>query len=353
MNSDVTQYELKKKKCIAVFFVLFITILVTMLTTVGFGAMDIDYRDISSIIWGKITGNLAILENYPQNEIAVVWDIRLPRILCAFFVGLGLAVSGAVFQSLLRNPLADPYTLGVSGGAAFGASLAIYLGITYGMMFPVVNMAFIFSAMTLFFVIMIAQSGGGLYSTSLIISGIIVSSILSSGVSFLKMLAGENVSAIVFWLMGSLSGSSWQEVTVVGTIIPVSCLIIWCFANDLDVMTLGEDTALSLGINTKRTRLILLILGAAITASCVAISGIIGFVGLIVPHMLRFWLTSSNRSLIPLSALLGGFILLIADSVARVVSANGIPVGLLTNLFGGPFFIYIFLKKQKGGSEVE
>ncbi len=323
-------------------------IAVAVLLLLGMGAMNLGMAKTMGILWGKLTGNGALLEAYRPNEIAVVWNIRLPRILCALFAGMGLAAGGTIFQSLLRNPLADPYTLGVSTGAAFGASLSMYLGLAYGARISAVASAFLFAFLTLAIVILIAQKGGGMLSSSLIISGIIVSSIFSSGISFLKMLSGENVSAIVFWLMGSFSSNTWMDVWTVAPVVLAGCILAFWFADDLNVLTMGDETALSLGVPVKRVRLFYLIIGSCMTAACVAVSGVIGFVGLVVPHILRFWLTSDNRVLLPLSALTGGLLLLLADSATRVFSTGEIPVGVLTTLIGGPFFIFVYLRHSNG-----
>ncbi len=330
-----------------IYYGLFLVILTIFLLifSLGMGAMDIHPGTIVRVLSGKISGNVELLESIKANQIAVVWEIRLPRILSGALVGAGLAIAGCIFQSLLRNPLADPYTIGVSTGAAFGASLAILLNITLGLFLSSTTFAFLFAFLTLIAVIAIAQKGGGILTSNLILAGIIISSILSSGISFIKMIAGENVSAIVFWLMGSLSSRQWNDVRLVAPIVIIGGLIAWVFADDLNIMVLGDESAQTLGVNTQRTRLVYLIIGSAITAACVSVSGIIGFIGLIVPHILRFWTTANNRVLIPLSAVTGALILCLADNTVRLISSSEIPVGVLTTLIGGPFFIYIFLHK--------
>jgi len=309
--------------------------------------MKLEFGKILRILWAMLTKNAAVPSLFKANEVAVIWEIRLPRILCGMFVGGGLAVAGAIFQAILCNPLADPYTLGVSTGAAFGASLAILCSVLWDIALPVTAVSMAMAFLTLLLVIFIAKKGGGLASENLIISGIIISSILSSGISFLKMMAGENVGAIVFWLMGSLSSRHWTDVFTVAPVVTLGLGIAFYFANDLNIMLLGDESAQALGINTGRTRLIYLIIGACITAACVAVSGIIGFIGLVIPHMLRFRLTSNNRALLPLSALAGAIILSIADNATRLLSAGEIPVGVLTTLIGGPFFIYVFVRRKK------
>lgn len=351
-NKTLENYKRTRNKCIRFGILLACLFLVLLTGSVGLGAMDISYSDVLKICWGKITGCEAMLASIKSNVIAVVWEIRMPRILSGFFVGAGLALSGVVFQSILQNPLADPYTLGISTGAAFGASLAILINVLFGIFFPVPVFALVFALLTLVTVIMISLRGGGFISSNLIIAGIIVSSILSAGISFIKMLAGEDVSSIIYWLMGSLGAKDWNDVSLVAPIVVIGFILAFIFANDLNVMTLGNRNAEALGVNAKRIRGFYLILASCITAVCVSVCGVIGFIGLVVPHILRFSLTSNNRRLMPLSALLGGVLLCGADNVTRLLSNGEIPVGVLTTLLGGPFFIYIFLKRR-GGSKYE
>lgn len=348
-NATMENYRQKRRLCLVAGLVLFGLLLLLITGTVGAGAMKIPYAEVIRIFWGKLTGNEEMLAAIKSNVVAVIWEIRLPRILCGAFVGAGLASAGVVFQSILQNPLADPYTLGISTGAAFGASLAILINVLLGIYVPVPLFALAFALLTLFTVIMIALRGGGLVRSNLIIAGIIVSSIFSAGISFIKMLAGEDVSSIVYWLMGSLGSKDWGDVALVGSVVSITFVLCYVLADDLNVMTLGNRNAEALGVNVKRVRLFYLIVASAITAVCVSICGIIGFIGLIVPHMLRFLLTSDNRLLLPLSAIFGAVLLSGADNATRLISNGEIPVGVLTTLLGGPFFIYIFLKRKGGG----
>lgn len=322
-----------------------VVLIIMVVFFVSIGAMKLGFVKTWQILLAGIF-DAEQLAAFKANEVAIVWDIRLPRILCGIFVGMGLAVAGVIFQGLLQNPLADPYTLGVSTGAAFGASLAIILNLIFAADFSVTLMAFAFAFATLLVVIAIAGRGGGLVSSNLIIAGIIVSAILSSGISFIKMVAGEDVSAIVFWLMGSLVAKTWQDVLIVGMVVSVGSVIAFIFAADLNILALGERNAESLGVNIKKANLLFLITGAALTASCVAVSGIIGFIGLVVPHILRFWLTADHRVLVILSGLLGGILLSLADNLTRMLPNGEVPVGVLTTLIGGPFFIYVFMRKH-------
>ncbi len=281
---------------------------------------------------------------------AVVMDVRLPRILAAVLVGGMLALCGTVFQAILLNPLADPYTLGISSGAAFGASLVIVLQVV-GLALPsalsVPIFAFAGSIGTLFTVLALASEDRRLSSTSLILSGVIVAAILSAAIGFLKFIADEQVGIIIFWLMGSLSGISRQNILLLLPVALIGMAVCLFYSRDLNIMATGERAAATLGVNTVRLRWILLVTCSLMTALCVSVSGIIGFVGLIVPHLLRHLIGPDNRQLIILSTLGGGLLLLLADTVTRAVLPAEVPIGVLTALIGGPFFAYIFKKRQQ------
>ncbi len=281
---------------------------------------------------------------------AVVMDVRLPRILAAVLVGGLLAVCGTVFQAILLNPLADPYTLGISSGAAFGASLVIVLqviGLSLPADFSVPFFAFAGSVGTLFTVLALAAEDRRLSSTSLILSGVIVAAILSAAIGFLKFIADEQVGIIIFWLMGSLSGVSRHNILLLLPTALAGVAVCLFHSRDLNIMATGERAAATLGVNTVRLRWILLITCSLMTALCVAVSGIIGFVGLIVPHLLRHLIGPDNRQLILLSFLGGGLLLLLADTLTRAVLPAEVPIGVLTALIGGPFFACIFKKRQQ------
>lgn len=344
-GSDIEKILKKEKiKYKTLFFTLFTAIIILTLVSLRMGTMEIRAYDILSVIGNKIFGTETVVK---ENVSAVIWNIRLPRIICSCFVGMGLAVSGTVFQGILRNPLADPYTLGISTGASFGASAAIVLNIMWGIYFPTVIAALIGAFTTLLIVILIAKRGNGFESSNLIIAGIIISSILSSGVSFMKMLAGENVGAIVFWIMGSLSAKGWNDVLFIAPF-SVICTVISVFLSEkLDIMSLGDNNAYALGVNAGKVRLLYMIIGSLATSVCVSVCGVIGFVGLIIPHLLRFWITAKNSMLIPLSALFGAVLLMTADTFARVMASGEIPVGVLTTIIGGPFFIFVFTRRSK------
>lgn len=352
-SNTIAAYKQNRKKSFFYIILLGSLLPLVLIGSVSLGTMHISPEQTARIVGGKISGVAQWYEGIPRSAVAVVWELRLPRLFCGAFAGTGLAAAGVIFQGILQNPLADPYTLGVSTGAAFGASLAILLNLSFGLRLPIPLLALGFAALTLVLVLIISQQGSGLISTNLIMAGIILSALLSAGINFIKMLSGEQVGAIVFWLMGSLSARGWSEVLLLGPVIVLAGVPAIIFAEDLNLLTLGARNAESLGVSVKKTRFFFLLLGAAITAVCVSVCGVIGFVGLVVPHLLRFSVTSNNRLLLPLSMLLGAILLVVADTCARLLSSGEIPVGVLTTLLGGPFFIYIFIRHRgkKGARE--
>ena len=314
----------------------------------GLGYISIKPSEIIAIILSITTPG--IVDTIDPSYPFVVLEVRLPRILSASLVGGGLAVAGCVFQSLLQNPLADPYTLGISSGAAFGASLTLFLTMT-GIALPLNYMlpfsAFLGGIVTLYAVFSLSSPSARLSPASLILSGIIISAILSAGISFIKFMADEQVNAIIFWIMGSFIGKSWSDVILLVLLVLPSSFLIFAHCRELDIMTFGERASDTLGIDTRTVRKRLLIVSSLATAACVCVSGIIGFVGLIVPHLVRMVVGPTNRLLIPCSFLLGSILLLGADTITRVVLPVELPIGILTALIGGPVFCYIFRKTQE------
>ncbi|HKJ97831.1 MAG TPA: iron ABC transporter permease [Desulfotignum sp.] len=321
----------------------------SILVSLSMGYMEIPLQDIPKIVLGKVMGAGHDPSSMKATYETVLVDIRLPRILTCAAVGAALAVSGVLFQGILLNPLADPYTLGVSAGAAFGASIAILLNLSAAFV-SIPGFAFAGACATLFFVLFLSYSpgspGGGLSSSNLILSGIIVAAILSAGLSFLKFIADEQVSVIIFWLMGSFASKTWPQFLLVAGVLLVGFVVAVFYARDLNLVSMGDRSAVSLGVDVKKVTLILLVTGSLLAAVCVSISGIIGFVGLLVPHMMRFLTGPDNRNLLPVSMLTGAVLLLWADTITRAVLPHEIPIGVLTALIGGPVFCWIFKKSR-------
>ncbi len=320
----------------------------TVLTATGLGYIQIQAPEVATIILARLTGVVA--DGIDPIHQTVIMDVRLPRVLTAALVGGGLAMAGAIFQAILLNPLADPYTLGVSSGAAFGAALALIVNLTVlgGLSVPL--FAFVGALAAVAAVLTLAATDRSYAANSLILAGVIVAAILSAGIGFIKFLADEQVSMIIFWLMGSFAARTWRDVGLV-LIATVSTLATALYyGRDLNIMSLGHRSSDSLGVDTVQTRKTLLIIASLVTAVSVSVSGIIGFIGLIIPHLMRFIVGPDNRKLIPASCLAGAILLLAADTISRALLPREVPVGVLTALIGGPFFCLIFKQKQLGGS---
>jgi iron complex transport system permease protein len=277
---------------------------------------------------------------------AILLQVRLSRVVLSALVGGGLATAGVIFQGILLNPLADPYTVGVSAGAALGASVAIlaglggYTAVGLGVL-PVA--AFLGALFALGAVYLLAAGRGYSGGGTLILAGIVVSTTLSAGISLLKSLNEESVSSIVFWIMGSFSGRGWGHVAFCAPYVAAGLAIAVWYGRDLDLLVLGDEGARQLGVDSVRVRRVLLVAASLLTGACVAVSGVIGFVGLVVPHLLRMTIGPSHRRLLIASFLGGGFLLVLADALSRTLLPRGeeIPVGVVTALLGGPFFCYL------------
>jgi len=321
------------------------------LVAITIGPADITLNQAVRILLSQvpILGESIVLDDVSISQQTIVLEIRFPRVLLAALVGIALATVGATFQGLLRNPMADPYIIGVSSGAALGATIAMVTGLSAVIgYFAVPWMAFVGALISIYTVYYIAKVGNRVPIYTLLLAGVALSAFMSAIVSFLMVLNSESMQQIVFWLMGSFSGRHWGHVQVVAPMIIIGVIIINFFARDLNIMLFGDNTAQHLGINVERSKKLLLGLGAFTAAAAVSVSGTIGFVGLIVPHAVRLVVGPDHRNLIPLSALVGGIFMVAADTFARTfMGSTEIPVGVITAMLGGPFFIYLLKRKQR------
>ena len=320
----------------------------TIIISSGMGYISISAPEVIKILAAKITGNPELKAGVDQIFSVVIMDVRLPRVLTAAIVGGALAVAGVIFQAILLNPLADPYTLGVSSGAAFGASLALLANITILGNFSVPIFAFSGALGAMISVLYLSSTEGRYSANTLILSGVIVAAILSAGIGFIKFLADEQVAVIIFWLMGSFASKTWYDAGLTLLFAILTLLVAIYYSRDLNIMSLGVRGSDCLGVNTVKARKILMVTASLVTAICVSVSGIIGFIGLIIPHLMRFIVGPDNRKLVPVSFLAGAILLLVADTLTRAVLPAEVPIGVLTALIGGPFFCYIFRRKQLG-----
>ncbi|HOO33319.1 MAG TPA: iron ABC transporter permease [Thermotogota bacterium] len=325
----------------------FIGTLILLMYYTCTGYMNISMRDVFSIIVETIKDPKAAKETYGTLWYVVI-EVRLPRILAAAIAGAALSIAGTGFQGVLLNPLADPYTLGISSGAALGAAMSIVFGWNFFGVITVQICAFLFALITLLIVLRMATLNGRVSPVSLVLAGVIISAFFSAALSFMKHLAGEEVGSIVFWLMGSFASKKWSEVIILLCFTILGFIISLFYSKDLNVLSLGDKNASSLGINTSRLRTTILITASLLSAITVSIAGIIGFIGLIIPHLVRMVTGPDNTKLMILSPLVGAALLATADNFSRAWLPAEVPIGTITALLGGPFFIFIFRKKLKG-----
>ena len=324
-----------------VLILLTIGLFVSMVFAICIGAVNIPASKVLSIITGLYNGP-------HDSDYVIVTSVRLPRVLLAAVVGAGLSVAGVAMQGVFRNPMASPSVLGISSGAAFGASLAIVLGFSFvGGAWAIPAMAFIFCVATMFLVYGISRTGGIVPVETLLLAGIAVGALFSALVSFMQFIAGEQLSSVVFWLMGGLSSATWDQLVVVTPLIAIGTLAIMWFGRDLNLMTIGEEHASSLGVDTQKVILYLTVATSVVVAAAVSVSGVIGFVGLIIPHIIRMMVGPDHRILIPASIVAGAAFLVLTDTFARTILAPAeLPVGIVTAVLGAPFFLYLLRRRK-------
>jgi iron complex transport system permease protein len=276
----------------------------------------------------------------------ILLEIRLPRILLAGLVGFALALGGVVFQALLRNPLADPFILGVSGGSAVGAIVGILVGFGFG--FGVPAMSFAGALLTLMLLLAIGSRSIGVESTTILLTGVIVNAFFTAIIMFfVSVSADAKLHSMLFWLYGDLSQTSYTYLYAIGPVLLAAALVIYRFSTRLNLLTAGEDTAARLGVDVTRTKLVLLVVVSMMIGTVVAFSGLIGFVGLVVPHLARMAFGSDHRLLIPVAALGGASFLVAADTAARtLISPSELPVGVISAFVGAPFFLVLLRTKD-------
>lgn len=302
---------------------------------------------------GSVNIPLEVLWNQAADETAanILWKIRMPRVLLAGLVGASLAIAGAAFQGLLKNPLADPYTLGVSSGASVGAVMTLFFGLTIPVVgtYALPTFSMIGAICTMVAVMSFARLvDRSLKMETLILTGVIFSSFLGSLISLMVALTGEELRQIIGWLLGSVSMRGWPYVQMIAPFVVIGSVILWTQRRELNALLYGEERAQHLGVNVKRSKYLILAGGSMLTGAAVAVSGTIGFVGLVVPHMTRMLWGSDHRHLLPLSFLNGASLLIICDLVARtIIVPRELPIGVITALIGAPVFSYIFYKQRR------
>lgn len=330
--------------------ILLIALLLSIGLAVAIGSVNISMKEVYSIILYKIF-NIGELST-SSAKMDVVWLIRMPRVILAIGVGAGLSVVGIVMQAIVKNPLADPYVLGISSGASLGATLAILLGIGTSLSINYIGiMGFIGAFVTSMLVLLISNIGGRSNSTKLLLSGMALSSVCSAFSSFIVYISNDaqGMKNISFWLMGSLSGANWNEISFILPIIFIGTLFFMTQYRTLNLMLLGDEVSVTLGTDLHKFRILYLIITSLMIGIIVFSSGMIGFIGLIIPHIVRMIFGTDHRRIIPIAALLGAIFMIWADVLSRII-INGaeIPIGILISMIGAPCFVWLMIKKSYG-----
>ena len=283
---------------------------------------------------------------WTEQQVTLFFNVRLPRILLALMVGCCLACAGAAYQGTFQNPLVSPDILGASQGAAFGAAVAILLGVSS---FTTSLFAFGFSLITVLLVLLISTRARGNHMMVVVLAGVMVSSLFQAGVSYAKLVADptDELADITYWLMGSLTGANMRDIGMVFPIMLIGCATLFALRWRINILTMGDDEAATMGVNARRTRIVVIIAATLVTAASVCVTGMIGWVGLVIPHLCRMLVGADYRRLIPASMLMGASFLLIVDDVARLATTAEIPIGILTAFVGAPFFLYLITRKKK------
>ncbi len=341
-------YPRWRSRIYAIIGLLILSALIVVLATT-IGSVHIPFSTTSGILLSRLP-LVDINPNWSSALQTIVMEIRLPRVILAGVVGAALAVAGATYQGLFRNPLADPYLIGVAQGAALGAVIGFLLPVDWqGLGFGIVPVfAFVGALLSVTVVYGLARVGRIVAVTTLILAGVALGALLAAIVSYLITTSGDRIHSIVFWLMGSFSLSQWSELKIALPAVLIGVIIIMIYARSLNLIQLGEEQAQQLGIDVEKLKVILLAAATLITAAAVSFVGIIGFVGIIIPHTVRLIWGPDYRFLLPLSVLVGGIFLILADVAARTVMApSEIPIGVFTALCGAPFFLYLLRRRTR------
>lgn len=331
----------KRARVVIICLVTFV--IVAFFASLLLGRYPIDPEQAIGMLAGKV---LPVDPFWTDQQETLFFNVRLPRILLALLVGCCLSLAGAAYQGTFQNPLVSPDILGASQGAAFGASIAILAGFAN---WGVSITAFAFALFTVFIVLLISSRAKGNHMMIVVLSGVMVSSLFQAGVSYAKLIADptDELAEITYWLMGSVTGATLPKVTSVFPIMLVGCVVLFAVRWRINILTMGDDEAATMGVNAKAIRIIVIVAATLITAASVCVTGMIGWVGLVIPHLCRMMVGADYRRLIPASMLLGSGFLLVVDDIARLATTAEIPIGILTAFVGAPFFLYLITRKKK------
>ena len=340
------------RKTLKYILILLILLILMVIVASSIGAAKIGLKDTSLILASFIPGINHFIDTarLDLRDIVIISQIRIPRIFLSIFVGIALASAGVIFQGLFRNPMADPFVIGVSAGAALGATIGLVFVKDIGLLNISTTTIFaLFGALaTTFLVYGISRIKGKVSVITLLLSGIALSAMLSAMTYLIMIFKTHDMAKIVFWIMGGFTSASWSNFIILAPVVTTLVIISGFFMRDLNIISMGDERAVQLGVQVDRVKKILLVLASLIAAAAVSMSGIIGFVGLITPHILRLLVGPDHKILYPTSAVAGGIVLLMSDTLARtVLMPREIPVGIITSVIGVPFFLYLLVKSKR------
>ncbi|WP_107951397.1 FecCD family ABC transporter permease [Lysinibacillus parviboronicapiens] len=339
------------KKFILLSMLLLLLLIISITFAIMIGSVSITPLYVWKVIFSKIPFVQNWIEqDWSRSQEIIIWQIRVPRVLLAAIVGGGLAIAGAAIQALVRNSIADPYILGVSSGATVGATAVIILGaFSFFGIYALSISAFLGSLIAIVLVFFLSRVGGRISIFRLLLAGMAVSFILSATSNFILMMSKQEggMKAVMYWMLGSLAGAKWSNLLIPMVIFVIVFVLLWLHYRNLNLLLLGEEAAVTLGVNLQQFRIQLVLLVSLLTGVLVAVSGAIGFVGLIIPHIVRLIVGSNYKYVIPISALLGAIFLVWADALARILIApEEMPIGIITAFCGGPFFIWLLRRNN-------
>jgi len=345
MNKSFTHnsgYAHWKKKAMLIILAGTLVTLLSGIICLNFGAVSIRPGEIISLLLNS--------NNYDKTKSLIIWQLRAPRIILGILTGAALSMVGGVFQGILRNPLADPYILGVSAGAALGACIGIafqYItGYAFASYLPL--FAFLGAMLSLYLVYRSSKISFSANSTGLLLSGVAITFLFSALITVLLAFSRRELHSMVFWLMGDLSAANWQKINIITLPVIFGSILLYFSSLDLNALALGEEEALHLGVNTGKLRIRIFLIGSIIIATIVSFTGLIGFVGLIIPHIARLLVGPDHRIMLPIASFLGGIFLIFCDVLARIlVSPTEIPIGAITAIVGVPIFIYLLRRNRQ------
>jgi len=347
-EEDDLMEVLNLRKVLIVISILMVISFLAIIFSSVVGVADISFKDALNIILRRLINPEEIRSQESDKEV-ILLEIRIPRRIFSFLVGASLSIAGVLFQVILKNPLAEPYILGVSGGSAVGAIAAILLGLSFGIYITVFS--FLGALLSVLILLFISTLDGEMSASALLLGGVIINAFFSAIVMFLISIASRSeIQSAVFWLMGDLSQASYRNLEVVFPVVLIGSVISFFLSRKLNILSLGDETALQLGVKAKVYNKLILLLASLLTATVVSMSGLIGFVGLIIPHIVRLSLGADHRILIPSAFFTGGIYLLLSDTLARTLrTPSELPVGVVTAIIGAPFFLYLL---RKGRTEI-